>query len=240
MSARSLGSEADGMFWPGFVDAISCLVLNLLFLTMVLTIAVFVLGQSQAARDKQAKDALSMKNMGVGPGQLQTQSESQSPLRRKSLLPDLFGYAPLLPLTQSYPRSTLIAPRTPGPEPLVLKPEATPTVNGDVRMGKAAGSDAMLDIVFDSNVVIVPQERRAMLVEKLREIAAAKPEQEYELRITTDTTLSDARRNAYFRAVSVRDLMIAAGVRPLSITLRMESGGTAGGEGVVRVYPNDK
>ena len=52
MHAKSLGTEADSLFWPGFVDAIACLVLNLLFLTMVLTIAVFVLGQGQSTHEK--------------------------------------------------------------------------------------------------------------------------------------------------------------------------------------------
>jgi hypothetical protein len=97
-------------------------------------------------------------------------------------------------------------------------------------------SHALLSITFNSQAVAVPEDKRAALIARLREIDAVQPGQAYELHIATDTTLADERRNAYTRAMAVRDLMMEAGIRPLSITLRMESGGIAGDDAAMRIY----
>ncbi len=235
MSAKSMGSEVDGLFWPGFVDAISCLVLNLLFLTMVLTIAVFVLGQAQSVTVKELVEYKAVNKAEHEQEMIEQLRHTSAPNPPPALLVPAPAPAPVR--AQAYPPAAASAPRAPGSPPFVLKPEPNPAVTGDVRIGGDARSNALIDIVFSSQIVIVPQERRAELVARMREIEATHPGRDYEVRIATDTTLSDARRNAYFRAVSVRDLMLAAGIRPLSISLRMESNGPAGGEGVVRIYP---
>ena len=220
MSAKSLGSEADSLFWPGFVDAIACLVLNLLFLTMVLTIAVFVLGQGQSSHEKDL---------------LARQSAEKTLLEYKALEQQKAAHAPgtrpetAAPNQANAPRAA-ISPRT---EP---KTGAKPFAAGDVRVSQDVNSQALLSISFNSQMVAVPDDRRAALIAKLREIDAAQPGRAYELHIATDTTLADERRNAYSRAMAVRDLMMEAGIRPLSITLRMESGGVAGEDAAMRIY----
>ncbi len=225
MDTKSLGSEAGDLFWPGFVDAISCLVLNLLFLTMVLTIAVFVLGQGQALHRREALASVA--------------ADKPAP-----------ASAPAQPAPPALPAPAIKAAPTPVPlpasvapepvraeqAPVALKSDNRVAVNGDVRVGEDGTSDALLLIIFSSDTVIVPSEQRDALVQRLRALDEQQPGQTYEVRVATDTTISDARRSAYFRAISVRDLMMQAGIRPLSITLRMQSKGLAGGEGVVRIY----
>ena len=204
MHAKSLGTEADSLFWPGFVDAIACLVLNLLFLTMVLTIAVFVLGQGQSTHEKDL---------------LARQTAEKKLLEYKALEQYRAAHAPNTPLDKVTPKTG-------------VKPAAA----GDVRVTQDVNSHALVSVIFNNQTVAVPDDKRAALIAKLREIDAAQPGQAYELHIATDTTLADERRNAYSRAMSVRDLMLEAGIRPLSITLRMESGGTVADEAVMRVY----
>ena len=222
MRAKSLGSEADVLFWPGYVDAISCLVLNLLFLTMVLTIAVFILGQGQALNRSELPDPQVI---------AAALPSTEVPLKAQEKLPtrEPRSIAPLPAPVSAKPPEVV--------RPLMsFKSDAEPVVNGAVRVGAEGISDALLVITLRGDTLIVPREQRDALVEKLREIDALQPEQGYEVRIATDTTLSDARRRSYVRAMSVRDVMLAAGIRPISITLRMESNGPSGGDGVVRVH----
>lgn len=216
MQEESLGSEVDGLFWPGFVDAVSCLVLNLLFLTMVLTIAVFVLAQGQALQRQQmpVRDT---------PGNVMVVSPSQQ-----------FDVSVTAPAPA--PARTLAKPSQPSRPSLFLPPEIDPQANGEVRVDEDSSVEAQLVVIFNSATVIVPQAQRDALVARLRELEALQPGHAYEVRVATDITLSDARRNAYFRAVSMRDLMMAAGIRPLAITLRMENKKAVDGEGAVRIY----
>ena len=209
MHAKSLGTEADSLFWPGFVDAIACLVLNLLFLTMVLTIAVFVLGQGQSTHEKDLLARQTAEKKLLDYQTLERQRAAQA--------------ANATPADKDAPR---VAPKT-GVKPIAA---------GDVRVTQDVNSKALVSITFNNQAVAVPDDKRAALIATLRQIDAAQPGQAYELHIATDTSLADERRNAYSRAMSVRDLMLEAGIRPLSITLRMESGGVVTDDAVMRVY----
>ncbi len=220
MSAKSLGTEADSLFWPGFVDAIACLVLNLLFLTMVLTIAVFVLGQGQSSHEKDLLARQNAEKTLLAYQALEQQKAGRLPSTRPAnTAPD-----------QASASRAAVSPRT---EP---KTGAKPFAADDVRVSQDVNSHALLSITFNSQAVAVPEDKRAALIARLREIDAVQPGQAYELHIATDTTLADERRNAYTRAMAVRDLMMEAGIRPLSITLRMESGGIAGDDAAMRIY----
>lgn len=210
MSAKSLGTEVDSLFWPGFVDAISCLVLNLLFLTMVLTIAVFVLGQGQSVHQKDL---------------LARQIAEKSLQDYKALEQQKAAHAPITP-----PEKTVSTPTN------APKSGVKPVAAGDVRVSQDVNVSSLLSITFNNQAVAVPDDKRSALIAKLREIDASQPGQAYELHIATDTTLADERRYAYSRAMAVRDLMMEAGIRPLSITLRMESGGAVGDDAVMRIY----
>jgi hypothetical protein len=234
MYGKSLGSEVSSLIWPGFVDAISCMVLNLLFLTTVLVISVFVLGQGQALYESelQAHQTAEMALLGYRAQDSQRASHPPDVLLCRS------GYVSvsanlLSPAISTFPWR----PSAPFPAPAI---ELNRESKGDVRVTEDAGAGALITLSFSSQIAVVPQERRAALVERMRAIEALNPGQSYEVRVATDTTLSDARRSAYVRAMSVRDVMQAAGIGPSLIKLRMVSDGPVGGDSLVHVYSSNE
>src|SRR5512146_829362 len=54
MSMRHTDSDGSDIFWPGYVDAVTNLVLNLLFLLTIMTVAVFMfaLELGRASKDR--------------------------------------------------------------------------------------------------------------------------------------------------------------------------------------------
>ncbi len=73
-------AQAEENYWPGFVDALSTIVMVITFLLILLSIVIFVLSQNTAKRaidDAQAKS-------GAGQVKVETKSTAEAQARRKS------------------------------------------------------------------------------------------------------------------------------------------------------------
>ena len=75
------GSDGNDTFWPGYVDAISNLVLNLLFVVAILTIAVFLFALELGRRQVEGTQKLK----GAEAGKTQQLESAAEAAKRKDL-----------------------------------------------------------------------------------------------------------------------------------------------------------
>ena len=66
--ARSRRNEAGFNYWPGFVDALSTLVLSIVFLLSVFLVVQFFLSQEVTGKDKALEQLNGARRTGLGRG----------------------------------------------------------------------------------------------------------------------------------------------------------------------------
>ena len=95
--ARTRRSESGFNYWPGFVDALSTLVLSIVFLLSVFLVVQFFLSQEVTGKDKaleqlnakiaQLNDLLSLEKLGKLDSTTRSRSSRRDCLRRKRARP---------------------------------------------------------------------------------------------------------------------------------------------------------
>lgn len=204
--------DTSGLFWPGYVDAISNLVLNLLFLVMILCLAIFVMSQNNQR-------------------QLQTVSGAAStvplPTREEAALPQQATRLSTGGKTDVVQKRAEIEVR-PSPQGLVT---------GAVHIkGKAISDQGIyLEVHYLEDglelTVSAQQELREHLVPLLRAGFS-----EWDLVLVTDTAYASMRRSALLRILRVREALLSPDLPGLTSTSRIESGGNLSSSTVVRLY----
>jgi len=184
-------SDGSDIFWPGFVDATTNLILNLLFLLTILIVAVFMfaleLGRAVGPQDANAdaeivaeqateldavKENAMLKNEIARLQELLAQQQGQAPTRRGE-------------------------PLTAAGTSVVAKPEKG--------LVGAQGGGFDLKVRFDDDAVSFQEDEKARLLEALRPIAATR--QAY-IVVEVPAGFSEAKRLGFYRSLAVRNLLI--------------------------------
>jgi hypothetical protein len=204
--------DTSGLFWPGYVDAISNLVLNLLFLVMILCLAIFVMSQNNQR-------------------QLQTVSGAAStvplPTREEEALP------PQATRLSTGGKTDVVQKRA----EIEVRPSPQGAVTGAAHIkGKAISDQGVyLEVHYLEDglelTVAAQQELREHLLPLLRAGFS-----EWDLVLTTDTAYASMRRSALLRILRVREALQSPDLPGLTSTSRIESGGNLSSSTVVRLY----
>ncbi len=227
------GNDGDN-FWPGYVDAISNLVLNLLFVVSILTIAVFIFA-IELGRKQSAKVGAQDEQKSVG-----AKAVESSPLKEKARLEEELNSLrqQVAALKEAKVASAKVSVPAPAPAPApvdneavapvaaaapatpknaVTEGKATPKVveatqklpeaEKDIEKIQYRGAAVVVD--FNADAVALTKDEMQEARKALGGVAASGGAR---LEVAVNSSFSEARRLAFYRAMAVRNLLIEMGV----------------------------
>lgn len=198
MSERHSDNDGSDIFWPGYVDAVTNLVLNLLFLLTIMTVAVFMFAL-ELGRSSQG-----------GAGKTPVVSTGQNTKKDVSALP-VDPVAENIALKREIQRLNIqLARQTPQKmqSGVVEKTiEVTSRVSSPQnRIDKTlAVSDTDIVIRFTDEAVAFTPAEHTRLREALKPIAA---QGKTSVTVEVPAGFSEAKRMGFYRAMAVRNLLI--------------------------------
>lgn len=211
-------SESGFQFWPGYVAAISCLVLGLLLVASVVASLTTQLGF--IAADYNA--ALLAQALRSAAARAEAQAGAEAVAVVVARPAPAATAPPGAPALMAPPEAPAAPP--PGPTPAPSEP-ALPVENH-------------LTLIFGEQVTGIPPARRAEIAAALRELSVATGSPWRVWAAAPDGEL--ARRRSTFRLmVSVRTFLAEQGIPEREVELRLLDGPVAGNPGdiIVRVGP---
>jgi hypothetical protein len=197
------------IFWPGYVDAISNLVLNLLFLVMILCLAVFVMSQTVNKKTLEGSTT---------PVPNETRLEEAIPDRGTRLSSG--------GKTDQVQKQALIE----------VKPSPLGTTPGAVRIQSPTVSEqgVFLEVRFLDDALDLSDASQRRLREQLEPFLREGVTQ-WELVVVTDTAFAATRRSALLRLLRVREALTQMAPAAAQSNTRIESGGSTEAAAVVRL-----
>ena len=215
----AINNDNDGsdIFWPGYVDAVTNLVLNLLFLLTIMTVAVFMfameLGRQHQSTDNARQEAMTSTEQAKA---AESEPEVEALRRQVAELKREARVAnELLTAQKVVPASSAVA----APKKSVAL--ATPSGGG-------------LLVRYTDDAVTLTATEADKLRASLAEIVASGGAR---IDVVVPTGFSEAKRMGFYRAMAVRNLLIEMKVPPERIEVSVREGKAAADASQVRVTP---
>src|SRR6266568_1294522 len=196
MSDRHSDSDGSDIFWPGYVDAVTNLVLNLLFLLTIMTVAVFMfaLELGRASRDKPAVASTKQKGKAVSKAITDPVRENVS-LKRESERLNIELAQRVSPRVE--PVASGGSAKTVEATSKVLKP-----LKG---LDETHANDPEVIVRFTDEAVAFTPAEHDRLLDSLKPVAANGKTNIY---VEVPAGFSEAKRMGFYRAMAVRNLLI--------------------------------
>lgn len=218
MDIENSSHDSSDTFWPGYVDAVTNLVLNLLFLLTIMTVAVFMFalelgraslggaGKTPVATTKSEAENTQKKSQEVNVDELKKQIAAlQNELRIQQLKTTQSGK--VIPATSVFPKPS--------------KGLET-TIN----------SDSELVVRFTDEAVTLNPTELSQLREALKPIVARGKAR---LTVEVPKGFSEAKRMGFYRAMAVRNLLLEMKIPKDRIELAVREGRASANAALVRV-----
>ena len=210
-------NEGDGsdIFWPGYVDAVTNLVLNLLFLLTIMTVAVFMFAMELGRQNHTPTEAVT--DIQSTPNLPKTDEAEIKELRKqvKALKQEVQAANELI-----LPQKMLSASSSPP------KPEKS--------VDKTSLSGGGLIVRFTDEAVALSPAEAEKLRSSLGPIVAGGGAR---LDVVVPAGFSEAKRLGFYRAMAVRNLLIEMKVPPARIDVSVRDGAASADASQVRVTP---
>ena len=215
----TIGSNNDGsdIFWPGYVDAVTNLVLNLLFLLTIMTVAVFMFAmelgrqhQSTGSARQEATTPTERAKAAEPEHEVEVLRRQVAELKREAQVAN-----ELLAAQKIVPASSAVA------APKKSIDQATPSGGG-------------LLVRYTDEAVTLTAAEADKLRASLAPIVASGGAR---IEVIVPTGFSEAKRMGFYRAMAVRNLLIEMKVPPGRIDVSVREGKAAADASQVRVTP---
>ncbi len=223
--AHDRTNEGADIFWPGYVDAVTNLVLNLLFLLTIMTIAVFMfameLGRQHVTTTSPRTETPPSKMESAAPevaeGAVPPESEAEA-LRQQ--IEALKKEVALARADTRSPQKVVVASSSPRiPEKSVDRADV--------------GSDGLVVRYVADAVALTPEEASGLRA-SLGPIVGSGGAR---IEVTVPAGFSEAKRLGFYRAMSVRNLLIEMKVPAERIEVHVREGKPSSDAALVRVAP---
>jgi outer membrane protein OmpA-like peptidoglycan-associated protein len=241
MAGSSESNDASDIFWPGYVDAISNLAINLLFVIAVMCIVIlsFVLEEttkgkpqpgdapvvSQSASNQASKDATAA---------MQQLQKENAKLKQELQSLQQASAAASSGASGSPQRSNVVN-NTPKTETVNARQEVMKDEKGQSSMNTVG---AGLIVNFDPKVVTLSPEEGKDVMTRLEAFGPVKTTR-WQITVISPKGFSESARLAYYRAVAVRNVLIQNGVPGEQINMRVVESAQAGADSArVTVNPS--
>ena len=210
-------NDGSNIFWPGYVDAVTNLVLNLLFLLTIMTVAVFMFAMELGRQQQSTGDARHEATTSAEPAkaaepeaEVETLRKQVAELKREARVAN-----ELLSTQKIVPASSAVA------APKKSVDQATPSGGG-------------LLVRYTDDAVTLTAAEADKLRTSLAPIVASGGAR---LDVIVPTGFSEAKRMGFYRAMAVRNLLIEMKVPPKRIEVSVREGKAAADASQVRVMP---
>lgn len=196
METRHGDNDGSDIFWPGYVDAVTNLVLNLLFLLTIMTVAVFMfaleLGRASKGGPEKPQEASTKQNAAAASMAATDPAKENIALKREIERLNMKLAQQVSPNVRPGGLVKTIDVTSNVPKPLI-------------GLDKTLAGDLEIKVRFiDEAVAFTPAERDRLL-ESLKPIVASGKTNIY---VEVPTGFSEAKRMGFYRAMAVRNLLI--------------------------------
>lgn len=215
MAGASNSDDDSGIFWPGYVDAVTNLAINLLFVIAVMALVVLT-AILQISKMKNV-DAVEQKNKQAASEQTLA-AGSPSTAAQASSTATIAGSPVTSAAEMQQQRETGgTANDRNQPEVVTAQTKKTAQAPGKSRMFDGASGGVV--VAFANDVIDLSDEEKTTLIQKLggNSVATGK----WQLRVIVPKGFSEASRIGFYRLGSIRNILIAKGVDPKNIELRL-------------------
>jgi len=224
MAERHSDSDGSDIFWPGYVDAVTNLVLNLLFLLTIMIVAVFMfaleLGRASSGGPGKTTVVSTKQDAKVASKAVLDPAKENIELKREiqRLNTQLAQLAPQKAQPQLYGKTVDITSN-------LQKP-----VKGLDTTRSASNADIIVRFM-DEAVAFTPAEHE-QLRETLKPILA---NEKTTISVEVPAGFSEAKRMGYYRAMAVRNVLLEMKMPNNRIDVSVHEGKTGANASLVRV-----
>lgn len=232
------GDDGADVFWPGYVDAVTNLVLNLLFVVVIMTVAVFIFAMELGKRHETTPTPVTETKAENTTEKSQTGAQQQDPSALEKQIEALKEQvADLKTKEQEAQRlrqqlAALEQDQAPGrnsPKKVVKA-----TVRSEEPTSKLEKSTGGLVVDFVDDAVTLSADEANQLRGPLSVVAATGAAK---LEVTVPTGFTEARRLGFYRAMAVRNLLIDMKVPADRIEVLVKEGKATSDSSLVYVSP---
>jgi outer membrane protein OmpA-like peptidoglycan-associated protein len=250
MAGNSESNDASDIFWPGYVDAISNLAINLLFVIAVMCIVIlsFVLeettkGKPQVGDAPQVSQSTSESSSTVSAEDMKALQKENAKLKQE-LKTLQSTSASASSNTSSSAIATVSAAGAPQRSDVTNTTAKMDVVNARQEVMKDEKGQSSMSAVgaglivnFDPKVVTLSPEEGKEVMSRLEAYGSPKSTR-WQITVVTPKGFSESARLGYYRAVAVRNVLIQNGVPGELINMRViESAQAAADSARVTVNP---
>jgi hypothetical protein len=225
MATRHSDDDGSDIFWPGYVDAVTNLVLNLLFLLTIMTVAVFMfaleLGRASKGGSDKVPVATKQNVAAVAKTTMDPVTENLALKREIERLNTILAQQAPKKVQSGGPAKTLDVTSN------VPKPQSG--------LDKTLVTEAETLVRFTEEAVAFTPEERAQLLETLKPLVAGG---KATIRVEVPAGFSEAKRMGFYRAMAVRNLLIEMNLPKENIDVSVVEGKSSANPALVRVRPN--
>ena len=249
MAAASDSNDASDIFWPGYVDAVTNLAINLLFVIAVMSIVVIstIMQISKMKPDvfQPIENAVSSKPRSMSqdpvsqgsPATLEASSQVERLRQEKASAEEkiveqskqmakLKQEVEQLKKSQSSAKPTSATSQVPGgtadldmPAEIVNAKDQRNQTHQGQNQLMTVGSGGVL-VVFDKDVLRLSESESQELITKLKSWVT-QDNLRFEIRVNTPRGFSESSRMAYYRVNEIRNVMLQNGVNPQRLAMRV-------------------
>lgn len=228
MATRHSDEDGSDIFWPGYVDAVTNLVLNLLFLLTIMTVAVFMfaLELGRASRAVSEKPPVTSGKHAAG-----TVSKTTTDPVKENI--ELKREIERLNMELARRVSPAAPPVTRGGQvkTVDVTANAPKPQNG---LDRTLASDLEITVRFTDEAVAFTQAERERLLESLKPVVATG---KAAIHVEVPAGFSEAKRMGFYRAMAVRNLLIEMKMPKDRIDISVREGKNSANASIVRVRP---
>jgi signal transduction histidine kinase len=240
MAATSDSGEAADIFWPGYVDAVTNLAINLLFVIAVMSIVVLgaTLQLAQMTKKKAIEEAQSHqtatsashtqeKQKGEQQKDANAQSKDETVSRMQQIINDVQAKLEITQkkLDETQRKLTQVQDvRTDVVQAKDNKPTEPKQANSVQSITQAA-----LVVVFSPDVVTLSPAEVIELMAKLKKVSALQAGR-WQITVISPKGFSEAARLSFYRANAVRNALLENGASSAAIDLKIHESTQAGAD----------
>lgn len=218
MATESHSDDGSDVFWPGYVDAVTNLVLNLLFLLTIMTVAVFMfaleLGMKQSVKAIEKEAPTPIIETPPPPGE---QSEELIQLRKQ---------------VAELQRELKV--KNDSTKPLKLQSATSAVAAPEKSIDQTLPAGGGIVVRFAQDAVALTAAEQAPLRKTLEPVVASGGAR---ITVLVPPGFSEARRLGFYRAMAVRNLLIELKVPADRIDVSVREGKSGSDATQVRVDP---
>lgn len=224
---RHSDSDGSDTFWPGYVDAVTNLVLNLLFLLTIMTVAVFMFALELGRASKGGSDPKLISTTKQDPLAV---SKTKSDPAKENIALKLEIQRLNMELAQHNLKKTTTTGgivKTIDVSSNVKKPESG--------LEKTITSDSEVRVRFTAEGVAFTQQEHDKLLENLKSFTTS---EKVSIFVEVPPGFSEAKRMGFYRVMAVRNLLLEMKVPKERIDVSVREGKNTSNASIVRVRPN--